>query len=227
MFCPNCGARLGEGEIKCPLCAQPLTPRDPKAAGLYPRTPRPRIKEDFRGLIFVLTLLLAAAGGMVLAWDLVYPPMTFAPYVLFGLGSFYAAFLLPRWWRRPNPVIFLPVFFAVSAGLWWYLDLDLGWGLFFPLILPLWGGIMLALETVVTLVRYVHGGKFFIYGGLFLVLAALSFVFEVLWHAASEESLRISFSLLPMILFGTLGLCLLVVGIVPPFRRYLERRFFV
>ncbi len=229
MYCMKCGAKLGERETKCPLCGfdlPKLSPRQEKS--LYPRTHRPREKEDFKGLLLFFTLLLCGGGGAVLAMDLsAGGGISFSAWVLFGLLLFYTAFLLPRWFRRPNPVIFLPVFGVCLLGLLWYLDFFYGSGWFFPLALPLIGSFFLLLEAVVTLVRYVRGGKLYIYGGFFLGLACLSFASELLGRAFLHLPLCLTWSMIPLILFFIVGIGLIVIAIVPPFRAYVQRRFFV
>ena len=111
MYCIKCGAKLGEREIKCPLCGFPMPKLSPEQEkSLYPRTERPREREDFKGLLLFFTLLLCGAGGAILALDLSNGGgISFSAWVLFGLLLFYTAFVLPRWFRRPNPVIFFPV----------------------------------------------------------------------------------------------------------------------
>ena len=229
MFCMKCGAKLGEREIKCPLCGFPLPKISPEQEkSLYPRTERPRQREDFKGLLLFFTLLLCGGGGAVLAMDLsAGGGISFSAWVLFGLLLFYIAFLLPRWFRKPNPVIFLPVFGVCMLGLLWYLDFHYGSGWFFPLVLPLGAVFLLLLEAVVTLSRYVRGGKLYIYGGFFIALAFLSVATELMWRAFFASRICLTWSLIPLILLFLLGMGLIIIAIVPSFRAYVQRRFFV
>lgn len=225
----KCGAKLGEREIKCPLCGFDLPKLSPQQEkSLYPRTARPREREDFKGLLLFFTLLLCGGGGAVLAMDLsVVGGISFSAWVLFGILLFYVAFLLPRWFKRPNPVIFLPVFCVCFLGLLWYLDFFYGSGWFFPLVLPLVGGFFLLLETVVTLVRYVRNGKLYIYGGFFIGIACLSFASELAGRAFFDLPVCLTWSMIPLILFFIVGCGLIVIALVPSFRAYVQRRFFV
>ncbi len=229
MYCMKCGARLGEREIKCPLCGFVLPKLSPEQEkSLYPRDARPKEREDFKGLLLFFTLLLCGGGGAVLAMDLsAGGGISFSAWVLFGLLLFYTAFLLPRWFKKPNPVIFLPVFGVCTLGLLWYLDFFYGSGWFFPLALPLVGAFFLLLEAVVTLVRYVRGGKFYICGGFFIGIACLSFVSELLSRSFFGYAIRLTWSMIPLILFSIIGIGLIVIAIVPSFRAYVQRRFFV
>ncbi len=229
MYCMKCGVRLQDTEKKCPLCGFVLPEISPdQKKGTYPSVKRPRDREDFRGLLLFVTLILFGAGGAVLAMDLTLGGgVTFSAWVLFSLLLFYAALLLPRWFRKPNPVIFLPVFFLCLIFFLLYLDLFYGNGWFLPFALPLSGGFFLLLEAVVTLTRYVHKGYLYIYGGFFLGLSALSFLGEILYRAYAALPICLTWSLIPLILFSLVGLGLIVIAIVPPFRAFTERRFFV
>ena len=229
MYCMKCGAKLAETEVKCPLCGFDLPRLSPsQEKGLYPRIARPRDREDFKGLLLFFTLLLCGGGGAVLAMDLsAGGGISFSAWVLFGILLFYVALLLPRWFRRPNPVIFLPVFGISLLGMLWYLDFHYGSGWFFPLALPLAGGFLLMLEAVVTLVRYLRGGKLYVYGGFLIGLGCLSFAAELGFRAFFKLPLCLTWSLVPLILLSLAGIGLLVIAMVPPFRAYVQRRFFV
>ncbi len=229
MYCPNCGSLLSEGTKKCPLCLTEAPNLSKSSAkGFFPDVPRPKEKEDFRGLLFLATLFFLIAGGIVLALDLVETgSVTFSFYVLAVLLLVYASFFLPRWWRRPNPVIFLPVVFVCLMGCLLYWDLRYQGGWFLSFVFPVLGGFFLFLEGAVTLLRYVRGGKLYIFGGLFLALGVLSFVGEILYRATFSLPIKLTYSILPLIFFSLLGMGLIVIAIVPPFRRYFERRFFI
>jgi hypothetical protein len=195
---------------------------------LYPAEKGKRPKEDFRALLFVLTMFFVAAGGVCLALDLVQTgTLTYSAFVLFGLGLLYAALFLPRWFRRPNPVIFFPIAcLLIMAGLL-YVDLRFEGGWFLPFVLPVLGGLFLFLEAAVALVRYLKKGKLYVFSGLFFAMGFLSFVGEILCRVAFRLPICLTYSIPLMILFFVFATALLVIAIVPPFRRYMERRFFV
>lgn len=229
MYCMKCGAKLGDREVKCPLCGFDLPKLSKQQEkSLYPRTELPRQREDFKGLLLFFTLLLCGGGGAVLAMDLsAGGGVSFSAWVLFGILIFYTAFLLPRWFRRPNPVIFLPVSGVCILILLWYLDFFYGSGWFFPLVLPLAGTFLLMLEAVVTLARYLRGGKLYVYGGFFIGLACLSFAAELGGRAFFSLPVCLTWSMIPLILFSVVGIGLIVIAAFPTFRAYVQRRFFV
>jgi hypothetical protein len=195
----------------------------------FPQGAPPKRREDFRGMLFFITLLFLAVGGVFLSYDLVSSGrMSLSLYVLSGLVFFYVAFLLPRWFKRPNPVIFFPLWYLALMACVFILDFCYfkgGWFLTFAL--PVMGGVLLLLETVVILLRYVKKARFFIFGGFFVALANLSYVGEILFRVTYDLPFKLTYSILLLVFFATLGVALLVIGLVPPFRRYIERRFFV
>ena len=95
------------------------------------------------------------------------------------------------------------------------------------MVLPIGIVFLLLLEAVVTLSRYVRGGKLYIYGGFFIALAFLSVATELTWRAFFAALLCLTWSLIPLILLFLLGMGLIIIAIVPSFRAYVQRRFFV
>ena len=229
MICPKCSAVLAESQEKCPLCGTRVAPTEKKEEiPYYPSCPRPRDRVEIKGLLFFFTVLFLAAGGSLLALDLcIGNGVSFSPYCLFGLGFVYAAFFFPRWFSHPNPVIFFPISYWIALSFLLYLCLDTGGRWFWIFALPVGAGIFVGLETAVVLTRYLRHGKLYVYASVFLLFAVLSFVGEILFWVSRGESVHLSYSLIPLILFGSLGIWLMVIAIVRPLRRYFERRFFV
>lgn len=229
MFCMKCGAHLSDAQTKCPLCGFEI----PKSAqsgknGLYPKGKPSRIKEDFRAALFFFTVFCLALGGSVLAADLILEKgLGFSPFVLLSLLLFYSVFCLPRWFFRPNPVIFVPIAFCSFLLFLWYFDFYLRGGWFFPFALPVSGAFLLLLEAAVSLLYYLKSGKLYIFGGFFVSLGLLCMASEFLFRGVFHLPVALTWSLLPLILFASVGLALIVIAIVPSFRHYVERRFFV
>ena len=229
MYCINCGAKLADRSEKCPLCGTHLPEWGEKASiPLYPKVPRPRDQKENLGILFLLTLIFLLLGTLALMLDLItFGTVSFSFYVITPLFLFYAAFLLPRWWNRPNPVIFFPIVYLCVLVFLFFLNLRLGGAWFWTFILPLSGGCFLFLEAAVVLLRYLKKGKLYIFGGLFTAFGALSFVGEILYRATYALPIALTYSLLPLVLFALPGLGLIVIAIVPPLRRSFEKRFFV
>ena len=227
MYCMNCGTRLGDGEKKCPLCGFVL-PIISEKKGLYPQTPRPKVREDFRGVLLFITLLLVGIGGACSAMDLVYfETVEFSAFVWMGIFLFYFSVVMPRWFSKANPVIFVPVFFLCLLLCLLYLDLRYGNGWFLPFALPSVGSFALLLTAAVTLLYYLPKGRLYVFSGFFYGISLLSPLTEALYRLYFAHDFSLKISLVPLIIFFLLASGLLVIAIVPAFRQYMEKRFFV
>ena len=69
------------------------------------------------------------------------------------------------WFKRPNPVIFVPVDFTAIGVYLLYIDLATRGGWFFSFALPVTGAAMVLVTAVVTLLRYVPSGTLYTLGG--------------------------------------------------------------
>ncbi|MBR2615818.1 MAG: hypothetical protein IKC69_03990 [Clostridia bacterium] len=229
MFCPKCGVRISETSDKCPLCLTAL-PRleEERPPRFFPAEPLPKGEAHRGGILFLLTLFFVLGGVLPLILDLLDGDgIGYSFYVIAPLFVLYAAFLLPRWWRRPNPVIFLPIaFLSVMLSVLW-LESRVQGGWFWSFIFPLSAAFFLFLEAAVVLLYYLKKGRLYIFGGLFLALGILSFVGEILYRATFSLPILLTYSILPLVFFSVLGMGLIVIAIVPPFRRSFEKRFFV
>ena len=137
MYCINCGVKLADTEKKCPLCATevyhptlkqvPEAPLFPK--GKLPQAPKhPLLLQTIATALFVLPLL------MVLIADLRENlAVTWSGFVIGALLVGYVCVVLPVWFRKPNPVIFVPCGFASVLLYLLYIDLSTGGNWFCPL----------------------------------------------------------------------------------------------
>lgn len=166
MYCMNCGVRLGEGESRCPLCGlRAYHPELPKQSGdsLYPKqwvAPEP----ERTSMRFLLTVIGLVAGVVCLLVDLgLWGRVTWSGYVLGGLAVAYALLALPLWFRRPNPVLLLPVDF-VAVGLYLlYINLKNGGGWFLSFAFPVTGIACVLTTAVVALTHYLPSAGLFLY----------------------------------------------------------------
>lgn len=81
--------------------------------------------------------------------------------------------VLPLWFKRPNPVIFVPVDFAAIILYLLYIDLATGGHWFLTFAFPVAGSIGVLITTMVALLRYVRRGYLYIFGGASLPPAGL------------------------------------------------------
>ena len=218
---------------RCPLCGlrvyHPELTEEPEAP------PYPRYTEgetvSHGGLLFLLSFLFLIPLALCLLIDLkLNAAVTWSGYVCFGLLAGYTVFCLPLWFRRPNPVVFFPIAMAALLGLALYTALKTGGRWFLSFAFPVGGALLLIVETLIVLLRYTVRGKrhraLYILGGACMALGGLCVLIEFL--------LKLSFgipmlwwSLYPLCALFLIGLMLLIIGLCPPLRHSLHKRFFI
>ncbi len=229
MYCVKCGVRLADTEEKCPLCLTRVYHpgiQGPQGAPLFPKNICPAPQRHPKTLAVSLTVLWVLAALVVLLcnWQL-NRAVTWSGYVLGALLTCYTALILPRWFCRPNPVIFVPCSFAALALYLLYISLVTGGRWFLPFALPVTGSIGLILTVLVTLLRYVRRGQLFTVGSCLLALGFLMPVTEFLLHSAFAIPWG-GWSVYPLTALVLLGGFLLFLGICRPARETMKRKFF-
>lgn len=231
MYCANCGVQLADTEKICPLCDTRAHPDVVREEGqpLYPRnvTPAPRVSS--RGLQIVLSALFLLPMLICLQCDLlVNGAVTWSGYVIGALVCAYVMLVLPVWFRKPKPVIFVPCSFVAIGGYLLYIDLATAGGWFLGFALPVTGFLCLVSTAVVTLVWYVRRGYLYIFGGAFAAMGAfmplMGFLLNVIFRHTAKFAL---WSLYPMTALLVVGGTLIFLAICRPARETMERKFFI
>ncbi len=158
MYCIKCGVELADSEKICPCAAPGSTPICPADRARRP-TPdhHPRAEEVSRaGVLFVLTVLflLPAVVSVLCDWRLD-GGIVWSGYVVGGLLLLYVTAVLPLWFKRPNPVIFVPVDFIMLGLYLFYINFAVHGHWFLTFALPVTGAAMLLVTAMVALLRYV------------------------------------------------------------------------
>ena len=232
MYCVNCGVELSDSETVCPLCGtrvfHPDLPRK-QADGPYPSDQHIRPEEVNRsGILFVMTVLALLPAVICLLCDWrINGRIVWSGFAAGGIGVLYVLILLPMWFRHPNPVIFVPVDFAAIILYLLYIDLATSGHWFLSFAFPVTGAIGLLLTAVVALVRYVHAGYLYIFGGALILGGGLAVLIEFLLNVTFQIHKVLFWSLYPMAAGVILGGMLLVIAICKPLRKSLHRKFFL
>ncbi len=231
MYCANCGVSLSDSERTCPLCGtrafHPDIPRPSGEPGYpvnqYPaRAPRSLLPQAILTVAFLLPLIV------VFLCDLQFNDhITWSGYVMGGILLGYITLVLPLWFRKPNPVIFVPCSFAAAAVYLLYIDLTVQGGWFLPFAFPMTGGVCLIITAVVALVRYVKKGFLFIYGGASIALGGLLLLGEFLLDLTLDIRRFAGWSLYPLTALVLLGGLLIFLGINRSARETMERKLFI
>ena len=230
MYCMNCGVKLADTEKRCPLCGtaafHPDLPRD-QAEPLYP--PRePALQVSSRvGQTVVTTMILMAAGITALCDLQINGGIRWSGYVIGALIIFYVAFLLPGWFRRPDPVVFVPCSFATVGVYLLYINWHVCGDWFLSFALPVTAGLGILVTAVVTLLKYVRRGALYIIGGALLALGAFIPVMELLLCVTFSRVAFIGWSFYPLIALALLGGMLIFLAINRTAREKMQRKFFI
>lgn len=231
MYCVNCGVKLGDAEKSCPLCGTAVFHPDiphPRGEPLYPadRFPAPQVSS--RGGQIILTALFLIPLMICVQCDLlVKGSITWSGYVAGALVMAYTVLVLPRWFRRPNPVIFCPVNFAVAALYLLYISIATGGNWFLSFALPVTAGVGLICTAVTALLRYLRRGRLYIFGGALIALGGFMLLVEFLLCITFEPIRFYGWSLYPLSALVVLGGMLIFLAINRRAREKMEKRFFI
>ena len=231
MYCIKCGVALADSEKHCPLCGtavfHPDLPR-PEAEPLYPRDRMPAPQVRNWGVLLIVSVLFLLPISICIVCDLqINGRILWSGYVTGALLVAYVLLVLPTWFRRPNPVIFVPCGFGAVALYLLYISLATGGRWFLSFAFPVTGTLCLIVTAVVTLKRYLRRGHLYIYGGACLALGGSMLLLEHLLHITFGLPGFGTWSLYPLIVFSLLGATLITLAICPTLRESLERKFFL
>ena len=231
MYCIKCGVELANTEKQCPLCNTRVFHPDliqETAEPLYPQKKYPVAQVGSYGVPVILTAAFLLPMIITLLCDLQFNDrVTWCGYVIGALGLGYIFFVLPAWFKKPNPIIFVPCAFAAVAVYLLYINWATGGHWFLLFALPTVGGVALIVTTVVVLMRYVPCGALYIFGGAFIAFGAFMLLVEWLVDIAFVVPEFIGWSLYPLATFVLLGGVLIFLAINRPARETMERKFFI
>ena len=229
MYCIKCGVKLADTEKKCPLCNTTvyhpeLSQTDGKP--LYPKNKMPKVNNGSRVLqgaviiLFFIPLLICFFADMspdgALGWF---------GYVAGASVVAYVVFALPLWFRKPNPVIFIPCDFAAAALYLLHINESTNGNWFLSFALPIVGGIGIITCTLITLLYYLKRGKLYIFGGAFMALGAFMLLMEFLMTVTFDLQF-IGWSIYPLVVLMLFGGLLIYLGISASAREMIERKMF-
>ncbi len=231
MFCIQCGVELADSEKRCPLCGTVVYHPDlqqkddpPPYPNRYPKKENP----TRGGIMFILTSLFVLPIGLTLFIDLrLNHAMTWAGYPAFSLILVYIWLILPLWFKRPNPVILVPIDFAAVGLFLVYINWATDGDWFLSLALPVVGFYTLYVTTLVTLMRYVPRGVLYIWSGAWMAQGGFFLLLEMFINITFDLRSSLLWSPYPAAAFIFIGFFLLVVAICRPIREELKKRFFV
>lgn len=231
MYCIKCGVKLADTEQQCPLCLTRVYHPDfgtPSEAPLYPQNNKPVPQFSPWGALVIVTTIFLLPLLITLLCDLqVYGSVTWSGYVIGALMVIYISFVLPHWFRKPNPVIFVPCAFAAVALYLLYINLATGGRWFLSFAFPMTGAIGLLVTAMVVLLKYLHRGRLYIFGGASIILGLLMPLMEFLLSLTFEPLHFGTWSFYPMIVLVLFGGMLIFLAVSRNAREVMERKFFL
>ena len=231
MYCIKCGAELSDGQRVCPLCETKVYHPDIKineGIDTYPKKEFQSEEFNPRGVIFVITVLTAVAMAIPLLFDITWHKgVSWSGYVAGGILLAYIMFVLPCWFKKPNPVIFVPCDFAAITAFLWYVNFEVDGDWFLSFAMPITAAFGLMLTAVITVMRYVKRGRLYTVGGGLIGLGVWTVLIELLIYVTFGVRSPVVWSSCSFATFFLFGMMLIVIAIVKPLKESLRRIFFV
>lgn len=231
MYCVKCGVELADSETKCPLCEtgvyHPAIVR-PAADKPYPPFEKPAESINPRGVLFVMSVLLSTIViiCLLLEWN-IDGRVLWSGFVAGAILLLYVLIVLPNWFRRPNPAVFVPSAFAAVALYLFYINYSVLGNWFFSFALPVTAGAALITTAVVLLSYYLRRGYLYIWSGASILTGAYTIWIEILINTTFRIRDTLIWSPYPFIVFFMIGIMLLVIALVKPLRESLRKKFFI
>ncbi len=232
MYCIKCGVELADSEQKCPLCFTRVYHPDlemPHADPLFPDNPVIKRQTVSRqGGLFILTsvFLLGLILPMICNVSIT-GRVSWGGIVAGAVVLAYVIMVLPFWFRRANPVVFVPVDHAAAALFLLYINLYTNGDWFLSFALPTVGAACIISTAVVTLCRYVRKGYLYIFGGATILSGFANVLTEFLLNRTFGLNTRLVWSIYPFAACLLIGLVLIIIASSPALRTTLEKKFFV
>ncbi len=228
MYCVKCGVELADSERKCPLCSTPVyypgLSAEPEER-TYPKYKGPEAVNP-RGIYFIITFVFVIAALVSLVCDIqLIRGIGWSGYAIGGLVLAYVMFILPGWFKKYNPVIFIPVNFAVTGAYLFYINFATGGTWFMTFALPVTGMAALIVCSLTILCYYLKRGYLYIFGGALIAAAACMPVMEMLSNITFSTRDHLLWCYYPTVALGLIGIMLIIIALVKPFRESIKRIF--
>lgn len=231
-YCIRCGVELGAGEERCPLCHTPV--RHPDVTVDPTQRPYPawqgRREEPVSrsGVLLLVSLGFLLPVVICFLCDfLLHGGLSWFPYVGGGLLLLYTVMVLPLWFRRPEPVSLVCTDFAVLILYLLCIDKMTGGDWFLSFAFPVAGGAGVIAVTVTALLRYVHKGYLYIFGGAIIAVGGYTMLIELFLNLAFHVRERLLWSYFPMAACLLLGIALFIIAMSSRLRESLHKKFFL
>ena len=230
MYCIKCGAKLSDGQTVCPICETRVFHPDfvVKEENTYPKIPFESEEFNPKGLLFVITMIFLVPLILPMLLELNWhSDVSWSGYASGGTLIFYTAFVMPHWFKKANPVIFVPVSFSLTIGLLLFICYKTEGDWFMSFAFPMAGSLGIIVTAATALLYYVKKGCLYTTGGLMIALGVWTFLLEFSIRHVFKVQPLFYWSLAPLTVFSVVGIMLIVIAIVKPLKESLRRIFFI
>ena len=231
MYCINCGVKLGDTEVKCPLCGVVVYHPDlrrPEADPLYPRQRYPAEQVASRAAQIVVTTLMAIALLTTLYIDYqIHAAVTWSGFAAGGILIAYVLLVLPSWFKHLKLLVYIPGVTASVALYLLYIDHVTQGGWFFCFALPVTAYVGAMLTVQVYLLSRRRDMALTILGGGFIALGFLMILMEHLIFHVFQRERFVGWSVYPLISLALFGAMLIFLAVNRRAREKMERKFFI
>ena len=231
MNCIKCGAELSDGQKICPICETRVYHPDipvTENKDTYPK--KEFVSEEFnpRGVLFVITILSVIAMAIPLLFEMTWHTQVgWSGYVAGGIALAYLIFVLPCWFKRPSPAVFVPCDFAAVSLYLCLVNFLAGGHWFLTFALPITAVLGLIVTAVATIMYYVRRGRLYTIGGGIIALGAWTVLIEILIYTTFGVRSPVVWSSCSGASLFLFGMMLIIIAIVKPLKESLRRIFFV
>ncbi len=231
MYCVKCGVELSAGQKICPVCQTRVYHPELPAEEAMPTYPRKEFQsEEFnpKGVLFVISILAALTIALIMGFEISrLHRVHWSGYVAGGILLAYLTVILPWWFQRPNPVIFVPCDFAGALAFLFYINYQSGGSWFFSFALPIAASLGIIVSAMIAVMRYVHRGYLYVIGGGLIAIGAWTVLLEYVLRTVFTAKTVIYWSPFSMVTLFTMGMMLIVIAIVKPLKESLRKIFYV
>ena len=231
MYCIKCGTQLSEGQTICPICETKVYHPDfeiPADKSTYPKKDFKSEEFNRKGFMLVITIIFLIPLFLPMILELSWHhKVEWSGFVLGGVLLFYIALILPSWFKRPNPVIFVPSSMAAAIVYVLYICLHTGGRWFMPFAFPVSLALTVIVSALVTLLHYLKKGKLYIWGGFLIAFGIWTCLIEILIRSAFGVNIDFYWSTCTFALFFIVGMLLIIIEIVKPVKETLRKIFYI
>lgn len=227
MYCANCGVKLADTENRCPLCGTKAYHPEIERPEVDPLFPKDFIqkKELSKATTHIIILTLFLIPLFITLYCDLYMnrAITWSAYVGLSLMVIYIITILPLWFKKPTPAVFVPIDFLAIGLLLQYINYATNGDWFLTLAFPIVLYLAITVTAFSVLLYYLKKGYLYVIGGFFILLGLFMDVIELFLVITFKVNFD-GWSIYPMIPLVLMGLGMIAIAISRNVRAILARK---